>query len=52
MDLKVTYEGFDKALDELITEAMITVGGLRWLSQDFDQLTKKREICFEYEKKE
>ncbi len=51
MDVKVSYEGFDKDLDELITQAMLDAG-LQWLSQDFDYLTKQREVCFEYKKEE
>jgi len=52
MDVTVTYNGFDKDLDELITKVMVVEGGLQWLSQDFDYVTKKREICFEYKKGE
>ena len=47
MKVKLTYEGFDPDVDEVIREALRGVG-FSWYAQGFDLETNVRDICFDY----
>lgn len=47
MEIKIVYHGFDRALDEILTTALVGAG-LVWHEQRYDWRTKKRVIVLSY----